>query len=160
MKEFNQALDAYVTLAATYPKNPLIANVMLRISEHFYKEENYKVAASVGEKFLERFEGHKWGPKMAFRAGQCYHKDKQYGKAGEAFEGFVKKFSGDPLSADAMFWAGESFRMGGQNKKAFACYNKCRWDYQASEAAKYSRGRLALPEMLRLFEEEANLDNK
>lgn len=160
MQEFNQALDAYVALAATYPQNPLIANVMLRISEHFYKEENYKVAASVGEKFLERFEGHKWGPKMAFRVGQCYYKDKQYTKAGETFENFGKKFSGDPLAADAMFWAGESYRSGNNLRKAFACYNKCRWDHQASEAAKYARGRLALPEMLRLFEEEANLENK
>jgi tetratricopeptide (TPR) repeat protein len=58
--EFNQALEAYVTLAATYPKNPLIANVMLRISEHFYKAKNFKVAAQVGEKFLERFDGHNW----------------------------------------------------------------------------------------------------
>ena len=61
--EFNQALEAYVTLAATYPKHPLIANVMVRISEHFYKMENYKVAAQVGEKFLEKFEGHKWAPR-------------------------------------------------------------------------------------------------
>jgi TolA-binding protein len=158
--EFNSALDAYVTLAATYPKNPLIANVMLRISDHFYKEKQYKVAAQVCEKFLERFEGHKWAPKMAFRVGQCYHQDKEYGKAGEAFESFTKKFNSDALAADAMFWAGESYRMGNQLKKAFTCYNKCRWDHQASDAAKYARGRLALPEMLRLFEEEANLDNK
>ena len=35
-KEFNQALEEYVTLAATYPKSPLIANVMVRIMDHFY----------------------------------------------------------------------------------------------------------------------------
>jgi TolA-binding protein len=158
--DFNQALDAYVTLAATYPKNPLIANVMLRISEHFYKQENYKVAAQVGEKFLERFEGHKWGPKMAFRVGQCYHKDKQFPKAAEAFDHFVKTFPDDALASDALFWAGESFRLGNNAKQAFIRYNNCRWKYQESEAAKYARGRLALPEMLRQFEEASNLDNK
>ena len=79
-----------MTLAATYPKHPLIANVMVRISEHFYKLENYKVVAQVGEKFLEKFEGHKWGPKMAFRVGQCYYKDKQYAKAAETFDKFVQ----------------------------------------------------------------------
>ncbi|OWK35637.1 tetratricopeptide repeat protein [Fimbriiglobus ruber] len=150
--EFNQALEAYVTLAATYPKNPLIANVMVRISEHFYKAENFKVAAQVGEKFQEKFEGHKWGPKMAFRVGQCYFKDKQYTKAAEAFDKFAKQFREDPLGPDAMFWAGESYRTAGNNKKAFESYNKCRWDYPATEAAKYARGRLALPEMLQQFE--------
>lgn len=154
--EFNQALEAYVTLAATYPKNPLIANVMVRISEHFYKAENFKVAAQVGEKFLEKFEGHKWGPKMAFRVGQCYYKDKQYAKAAETFDKFVKLFRDDPLAADAMFWAGESYRTANNMKKAFEAYNKCRWDYPTTEAAKYARGRLALPEMLRQFEEASS----
>jgi TolA-binding protein len=158
--DFNQALDAYVTLAATYPKSPLIANVMVRISEHFFKAENYKVAAQVGEKFLERFEGHKWGPKMAFRLGQCYHKDKQYKKAAEAFDRFNKTFPDDALAADSLFWAGESYRLGNNPRKAFQRYNDCRFNHQESEAAKYARGRLALPEMLRQFEEATNLDNK
>lgn len=158
--EFNQALDAYVTLAATYPKNPLIANVMLRISEHFYKAENYRVAAQVGEKFGEKFEGHKWAPKMAFRVGQCYYKDKQYAKAADAFDKFAKTFREDALGPDAMFWAGESHRTAGDMKRAFEAYNKCRWDWPASEAAKYARGRLALPEMLAQFEASANVENK
>ena len=59
--DFDQALEAYVTLAATYPKSPLIANVMIRISDHFYQEtRTIEVAAQVGEKFLERFDGHEW----------------------------------------------------------------------------------------------------
>ncbi|MCZ2340910.1 MAG: tetratricopeptide repeat protein [Bacteroidales bacterium] len=154
-KQFDQALEAYVTLAATYPEHPLIANVMVRISDHFYKNETYKVAAQVGEKFLEKFEGHKWGPKMAFRVGQCYFKDKQYAKAAQAFDKFVKQFPDDQLGPDALFWAGESFRTAGNARDAFRRYNKCRWDYPASEASKYARGRLALPEMLRQFEAEA-----
>ena len=129
---------------------------MVAISEHFYKAENFKVAAQVGEKFLEKFEGHKWGPKMAFRVGQCYYKDKQYTKAAETFDKLVKSFREDALDADAMFWAGESYRTAGNMKKAFESYNKCRWDYPATEAAKYARGRLALPEMLRQFEEASS----
>lgn len=153
--DFDQALEAYVTLAATYPKSPLIANVMVRISDHFYKKENYKVAAQVGEKFLERFEGHKWAPKMAFRVGQCFYKNKEYVKAGEAFDRFAKIFPEDALSSDSLFWSGESYRMGSNMKQAFVRYNKCRWDHPASEAAKYARGRLALPEMLQQFEAAA-----
>ena len=154
--QFDQALEAYVTLAATYPKSPLVANVMLRISERFYKDENYEVAAQVGEKFLERFDGHPWAPKMAFRVGQCQYKAKKYAEGGSAFDRFAKRFPDDPLCADALFWSGECLRMAGNARDAFRRYNRCRWDFPSSDAAKYSRGRLALPAMLAQFEAEAN----
>jgi TolA-binding protein len=156
--DFDNALEAYVTLAATYPKSPLIANVMIRISERFYKEQNYPVAAQVGEKFLERFDGHEWAPRMAFRVGQCYYKDKQYIQAAESFDRFAKVFPDDELCSDSLFWSGESFRMASNNSQAFRRYNRCRWDFPASEAAKYARGRLALPAMLQQFEIEADVE--
>lgn len=153
--DFDQALEAYVTLAATHPKSPLIPNVMIRISDYFYKAEKFEIAAQVGEKFLERFEGHQHAPRLAFRVGQCYYKSKKYETAGESFDQFAKLFPDDPLGADALFWAGESFRLGGEPREAFIRYNNCRWKYAESEAAKYARGRLALPEMLQQFESEA-----
>ena len=156
--ELDEALEAYVTLAATYPKNPLIGNVMLRISEHFYVKEEFGIAASVGSKFVERFPNHEWTPKMAFRIGQCQYKLEEYGKAGSAFDAFVKRFPEQELTAQALFWAGESYRMGKQIPEAFRRYNRCRWDFPESDAAKYSRGRLALPELLAQFEREANLN--
>ena len=158
--DFDEALEAYVTLAATYPKSPLIASVMIRISDYFYKSEDYKVAAQVGEKFLERCEGHEHAARMAFRVGQCYYKSEQYREAGVAFDEFAKLFPEDALTADAMFWSGESYRMGKNDLFAFRRYYRCHTDFPASEAAKYSRGRLALPEMLNQFEAEANsIDN-
>ena len=48
--DFDAALEAYVTLAATYPKSPLISSVMIRISEYFYKAEDFVVAAQVGDR--------------------------------------------------------------------------------------------------------------
>ncbi len=156
--ELDEALEAYVTLAATYPKSPLVANVMLRINEHFYIKEDYAVAASVGAKFIERFSNHEWTPKMAFRIGQCQYKLEDYKKAGLAFDSFVKRFPEQELTAQALFWAGESYRMGNDIPDAFRRYNRCRWDFPETDAAKYSRGRLALPELLAQFEREANLD--
>jgi len=153
---FDDALEAYVTLAATYPKSPLIANVMIRISDHFFKGEKFDIAANVGEKFLEKFESHEYASRIAFRIGQCYYKAKEYKKAGDSFDRFGKLFPDDALASLALFWSGESYRMGGSNSLAFRRYNRCRWDHPASEAAKYSRGRLALPEMLQQFESEAN----
>lgn len=156
--ELDEALEAYVTLAATYPKNPLIANVMLRINEHFYLKEEFAVAATVGGKFIERFPNHEWTPKMAFRIGQCHYKLEKFGKAGLAFDAFVKRFPEQELTAQALFWAGESYRMAKDIPNAFRRYNRCRWDFPESDAAKYSRGRLALPELLDQFEREANLN--
>ena len=153
--DFDQALEGYVTLAATYPKNPLIANVMIRICDHFYKKETFDVAAQVGEKFLEKFGEHEHSARIAFRIGQCHYKAEKYGDAGQAFDRFAKRFPDDDLCADSLFWAGESYRMGSDNRMAFRRYNNCRWDYPASDAAKYARGRLALPEMLQQFEAEA-----
>ena len=156
--ELDEALEAYVTLAGTYPKSPLIANVMLRINEHFYTKEDYSVAASVGEKFLEKFPNHEWTPKMAFRIGQCYYKQEEFLKGGKSFDAFTKRFPDQELTAQALFWAGESYRMGRDIPNAFRRYNRCRWDFPESDAAKYSRGRLALPELLSQFEKEANLN--
>ena len=45
--------------------------------------------------------------------------------------------------------------MARNNRLAFQRYNRCRWDFPASEAAKYARGRLALPEMLSQFEADS-----
>ena len=153
--DFDQALEGYVTLAATYPKSPLIASCMIRISDYFYQKQEFKIASQVGTKFLEKFPGHEHGARMAFRVGQSYYKAKEYVEGGKAFDDFVKRFPDDKLAADALFWSGESFRQANDNQQAFRRYNRCRWDFPASEAAKYARGRLALPEMIAQFEQEA-----
>ncbi|MFZ9936936.1 MAG: tetratricopeptide repeat protein [Luteolibacter sp.] len=155
--QLDEALENYATLAATYPKSPLISNVMLRISEHFYQQENFPVAASVGRKFLERFPTHEWAPRMAFRVGQALYKNEAYRQAAEAFDAFTKRFPDEELTSQGLFWAGESHRMAGNIPAAFQRYNRCRWDFPESEAAKYSRGRLALPELLSEFDRQADL---
>jgi len=154
-ERFDEAVEAYVTLAATYPDNPLIASVMIRITDYFYRTEEFANAASVGERFLARFEDHPHAPQLAFRVGQCYYKDETFGMAGQSFDRFVKSYPDDELASQALFWSGESYRMANNVAEAFRRYNRCRWDFPESDAAKYARGRLALPEMLTQFEREA-----
>jgi len=158
--DFNQALEEYVAMAAIYPGSPLIPKVMIRINEYYYLKENYPVAARVSGKFIERFPEHELASRMAFRWGQCHYKQEAYSKAADRFEEFAKRYPDDKLCAEALFWAGESFRMDKDVPLAFRYYNRCRWDYPESEAAKYARGRLALPEMLAQFEREADLDDE
>jgi TolA-binding protein len=155
MGDFDLALEAYVTLAATYPKSSLVANVMIRVGDHFYKKEQFDVAAQIGEKFVEKFEGHQHASRMAFRVGQCRYKAGKFTEAGKAFDRFARVFAEDKLCAEALFWAGESYRMARNVRLAYQRYNRCRWDFPASEAAKYARGRLALPEMLSQFEADS-----
>jgi TolA-binding protein len=157
-KRFDDALEAYVTLASTYPKSPLIANAMIRISEYFYRSENFTIAAQVGIKFVDRFESHKLAPKMAFRVGQCHYKSEKYIDAAVSFDDFIKRFPDEKMCSEALFWGGESYRMGKNVPLAFQRYNRCRWDFPESDAAKYSRGRLAEEKMMKQFEKEANLD--
>ncbi len=160
MGDFDLALEAYVTLAATYPKSPLVASVMIRIADQFYKKEKFDVSAQVCERFVEKFEGHPQAARMAFRVGQSHYKAGKFKEAGKAFDRFARSFAEDKLAAESLFWAGESYRMGGNGRMAFQRYNRCRWDFPASEAAKYARGRLALPEMISQFESESqNLSN-
>lgn len=154
--DFDAALEAYVTLAATHPNSPLIASVMIRISDYFYQQDDFEIAAQVGEKFGERFEGHEHAAEMTFRVGQCFYKMEDFRRAGWSFDEFSKRFPDDELSSDSLFWSGEAYRLANNNQEAFRRYNRCRWDYPESEAAKYARGRLALPEMLQQFETEAN----
>ena len=61
-KRFDDALEAYVTLASTLSQEPLITNAMIRISEYFYKREVFDIAAQVGIKFVGDFDSHKWSP--------------------------------------------------------------------------------------------------
>ena len=95
---------------------------------------------------------------MASRIGQCRYKQEEFATAGAAFDEFVKRFPDEDLTAQGLFWAGESYRMANDIPNAFRRYNRCRWDFPESDAAKYSRGRLALPELLAQFEKEANLE--
>ncbi|MDP7048559.1 MAG: tetratricopeptide repeat protein [Verrucomicrobiota bacterium] len=158
--DFDQALEEYVAMAAIHPDSPLIPKVMIRINEYYYLKENYPVAARVSGKFIERFPEHELASRMAFRWGQCHYKQEAYTEAAERFEEFAKRYPEDKLCAEALFWAGESFRMDKDVPMAFRYYNRCRWDYPESEAAKYARGRLALPEMLAQFEREADLEDE
>jgi len=158
--DFDQALEEYVAMAAIHPDSPLIPKVMIRINEYYYLKENYPVAARVSGKFIERFPEHELASRMAFRWGQCHYKQEAFDDAAVRFEDFAKRYPDDPLCAEALFWAGESYRMDKDVPMAFRYYNRCRWDYPESEAAKYARGRLALPEMLAQFEREADLDDE
>ena len=97
MGDFDLALEAYVTLAATYPKSPLVASVMIRVGDHFYKKEQFDVAAQIGEKFVEKFEGHQHASRMAFRVGQCRYKAGKFTEAGKAFDRFARVFAEDKL---------------------------------------------------------------
>ena len=152
--DMDTASAEYVTLAYTWPENPLVANVVVRIAEYFYTKKEYPTAAEVSKKFVERFPQHEWAERMLFRAGQCWFKAEQFGKAGKEFDLLVENYPRSKFRPDAIFWAGESYRTGGQLEFAFRRYKRATWDYPESDAAKFARGKLILPEMVNIAERD------
>ena len=152
--DMDAASAEYVTLAYTWPDSPLVANVVVRIAEYFYNKKEYPTAADVSKKFVERFPQHEWAERMLFRAGQCWYKAEQFGKAGKEFDLLVENYPRSKFRPDAIFWAGESYRSSGQLDFAYRRYKRATWDYPESDAAKFARGKLILPEMVNVADRD------
>lgn len=152
--DMDAASAEYVTLAYTWPENPLVANVVVRIAEYFYNKKEYPTAAEVSKKFVERFPQHEWAERMLFRAAQCWFKADQFGKAGKEFDLLVENYPRSKFRPDAIFWAGESYRSGNQLEFAYRRYKRATWDYPESDAAKFARGKLVLPEMVNIADRD------
>jgi len=175
--EMEKAMEEYVRLAYTYPDNPLIAKCMVRLADYFYKSSRFVVAANICRQFLDQYGEHEWAPKIAFRMGQAYFKageaaaaeggESKGGKGGatdagkhfiaaaKAFDLLVERYVDSDLRADAMFWAGQGYHKGGDPASAYRRYRRCTWDFPDSDAARYARGQLTLPEMLAAAKEDS-----
>lgn len=160
MEKDQLAMHAYIELVAHWPQSDQVPVAMKHVFETFYDEENYKQAAKIGEKLSERFPGSEMAIEVAFKVGQAYYKNESHEKAALHFEAFAKNNTEHELYAQALFWSGECYRLHKNNQKAFRLFNQLRWEKPNSEAAKYAKTRLALPEMLRQFEKEAELNEK
>ena len=152
--DIDAASAEYVTLAYTWPDSPLVANVVVRIAEYFYNKKEYPAAADVSMKFVERFPQHEWAERMLFRAAQCRFKADQFAEAGAAFDLLVENYPRGKFRPDAIFWAGESYRSAHQMDIAFRRYKRVTWDYPESDAAKFARGKLVLPEMVNMADKD------
>lgn len=152
--DIDAASAEYVTLAYTWPDNPLVANVVVRIAEYFYNKKDYPAAAAVSMKFVERFPQHEWAERMLFRAAQCWFKADEFAEAGKDFDLLVENYPHGKFRADAMFWAGESYHSAHQNDLAFRRYKRVTWDYPESDAAKFARGKLVLPDMVNMADKD------
>jgi len=152
--DMDAASAEYVTLAYTWPENPLVANVVVRIAEYFYNKKEYPTAAEVSKKFVDRFPQHEWAERMLFRSAQCWFKAEQFQKAGKEFDLLVENYPRSKFRPDAIFWAGESYRSGNQLEFAYRRYKRATWDYPESDAAKFARGKLVLPEMVNIADRD------
>ncbi|HEV7404151.1 MAG TPA: tetratricopeptide repeat protein [Chthoniobacteraceae bacterium] len=153
--DMDAASAEYVTLAYTWPDNPLVGNVVVRIAEYFYNKKEYPTAAEVSKKFVDRFPQHEWAERMLFRCAQCWFKADQFVKAGTEFDLLVENYPRGKFRADAVFWAGESYRSANQLETAYRRYKRATWDFPESDAAKFARGKLVLPEMVSISDKEA-----
>ena len=179
--DMDQATEEYVRLAYTFPDSPLVADCMIRLSEHFYKSADFPTAADISAQFLENYPEHPLAPTVAFRLGQAHFRRalaieaearspgaapasaRRAGPASaaavfllaaSAFDRLDEQYPSAELRPEARFWAGQSYHRAGDPRLAYRRYISTTWDFPDSEAAKYARGQLTQPEIVRAAQSE------
>lgn len=180
--EMEKACEEYVRLAYTYPENPLIAKCMVRLTSYFYNSRKYVVAANIAGQFLEQYESHEFAPQVAYQRGQAFYRAAEaamkeegqtnatgstkglkisataaehYLAAAKCFDTLVERYVDSDLRPEAMFWAGQCYHKGGDPVSAYRRYRRVTWDFPDSDAARYARGQLTLPEISAASKEDA-----
>ena len=92
--------------------------------------------------------------RLAFRTAQSFSKASKFPQAAKEFDVFVESYTKSTFRPMALFWAGESYRSSGQLDFAYRRYKRATWDYPESDAAKFARGKLILPEMVNVADRD------
>lgn len=141
--QWDAACEEYVKITYKYPNNPLVADVIIRLGQYFWRIEKYQVAGDVFKSFYERFKNHRLSSRALLLAGQSYIKAKQYTEAIDTLNELVKAFADDKVvRSEAMYWLADSYMQVKNNKDAYKTFKKLTWDYPETKWAKMARGRL------------------
>ena len=160
MGNFDRAAPEYVRLTYTWPDHKLVSDATLRLGNHYYKSEQFKVAGRIFRNFSKLHPDHELASKTLFLAGQCYMRQaeaesaspnanvkagaaRQWEKALEAFQLVVDNYPDHKeVRPEAMYWSGEvSFKIG-DHKNSYRNLVKLTLDYPETVWAKRARGYL------------------
>jgi TolA-binding protein len=127
---------------------------------------SFLAAGDAYGRVMAKFPSHSSAGKAQILAGQCYMRAEKYDAAAKSLEllaGNADKF-GKEMVAESMFWCGESrMKLGspgewkgggaeddpGQLEAAYRAYRRIIDEYPDTKWAKYARGRLADPRLVR-----------
>lgn len=140
--DITQATEAAMHLMYGFPKNPLVADGVLRVAEYYYsiatdkktpkdgKINNYLVAATIYKRVAEHYPDNPKAPLMSYRMATSYYNAgmagdvPSFGPAVKGFLRFAETYQDHELADDAMYWAAKSMVKQNNNVGAFTVATK------------------------------------
>ncbi len=181
MGRLDKACEEYVKLSYRYPNNELVAETIARLGQYFWRKGNsykkvsanpeldeleafkfkkkagnmYKTSGEVFGRLAKRFPNHKLAGKTTVLAGQAFIKAEHFPKAIEVLTEAVETYKDDrKLTPEASYWLGDCHYKTKDMVMAYRTWKTLTWDYPESKWAKYARGRLAQPDMVKVEESQ------
>ena len=126
-----------------YAEHEWAPKIAFREGQCYFKDGEAQTAA------LEADGGAKGGSKGSSKGGVATGPAASYVKAAKAFDFLIDRYADADveLRSSAMFWSGQSYHKAGDFAAAYRKYRRCTWDYPDTDAARYARGQLTLPEI-------------
>jgi len=138
-----KAIEEYVKITYKYPDHPLVADVIIRLGQYFWRNNNYGVAGDVFASFQERFNDHQLASRAMLLSGQAYIKDKQFPRAAEVLTALVENYRDDNrVRPEAMYWLADAYEKQNNLQKAYQTFKTLTWDYPTGIWAKRARAHL------------------
>jgi len=129
--DIDKATEACMRLVYGFPKNPVVADAVLRIAEYYYnKKKDYLGAAFIYKRLIERFPDNPKVDLITYRMATAYYRA---GLAGDPtgliyairfYLEFVEQYKDHELADDALYWAANAYLKQMNPRKAFTMLTK------------------------------------
>lgn len=149
--QFDRASDQYVLLAYHHPDDALVPMAMLRMMNHFARNQDWEDAIAIATRFVDKFEPHEYSGEVALKAGQWLLAAEKSDEAVAWYTKAEKIFAtNDRAMAGLLYWhAATLIQMGqgrGNTEKVRELLNRVVYDYSRSEYAPLAQ--IALQQIL------------
>jgi len=147
--DLSRAVESFVNLAYHHSDDPLVAESMLALAQHFNKQRNYPPAISVCRAFIQKFPDHERTGNVYLRTAGWLIVEKRLKEAVELLEQAEKQRPDDEKNMPAfLYWHADClFKTSGPRsldyKKGINLLQRVTYDYPDSRWAKYAEARLA-----------------
>lgn len=175
MGQIEIAAEEYVKLSYKYPDNEHVPDTMARLGAFFNKKgkrlmlkakqmedpveaekvrmegrQQFVTAADVFYRLRQRFADHPLADKAALISGRSFLQAEKYDQGVKRLEEVAADSKAEAsVRAEALYWSGWAYERSEKLQHAFAAYKRITWDYPETKWAKFARGRLADPAIIK-----------
>ncbi len=128
-----KAIAAYEKLMELQPNSLEKDQFYYRVVRSHFLLNDFDMARSVSERFLELFPKSELTPKVRFEIGNAYFMEGKYALAIQALKQVVRHHPQHPQAIDAQFWIAQGYDQLGDIKAARAQYEQLRLKYPSPE---------------------------